>query len=140
MNCGIHAEREAVGMCVDCGTYICQICLNKEAGKMYCDTCAQMRARSRTVASHQPVQTYTPPQQAVTVLADKNKIAAGVLALVFGGFGVHKFYLGEIGWGVMYALFFWTGIPAFAGFIEGIVYLSMREEKFAQKYGSVMRR
>ena len=138
MNCGIHAEREAVGMCVDCGTYICQICLNKEAGKMYCDACAQMRA-SISGPSSRPLQPYASSQQSITVITDKNKVAAGVLALVLGSFGAHKFYVGEIRWGIAYFLFSWTFIPMFAGWIEGLIYLSMQDERFAQKYGSVLR-
>ncbi len=41
-----------------------------------------------------------------------------VLAFFLGSFGAHKFYVGEIGLGVLYALFFWTGIPGLVGFIE----------------------
>ena len=44
-------------------------------------------------------------------LAKKNKVIAAILALLFGGLGLHKFYLGKILWGVIYLLFCWTGIP-----------------------------
>ncbi|MEN9251499.1 MAG: NINE protein [Thermostichales cyanobacterium BF4_bins_65] len=64
----------------------------------------------------------------------KNKVVAFVLAWFFGSFGVHKFYLGEIGWGVIYLLFFWTFIPAIVSFIEGIIYLVMSDEKFNRLY------
>ncbi len=64
----------------------------------------------------------------------KSKIAAGIFAILLGGLGVHKFYLGQIGWGLVYLLFFWTGIPAIAGLIEGILYLTSDEETFRQKY------
>jgi TM2 domain-containing membrane protein YozV len=50
-----------------------------------------------------------------------NKIAYVVLAIVIGDFGIHKFYAGKIGLGIVYLLFFWTGIPAIIGLIEGIV-------------------
>jgi len=36
----------------------------------------------------------------------KNKIVAGFLALFFGIFGVHRFYLGRRFWGVMHMLLF----------------------------------
>jgi len=26
-------------------------------------------------------------------------------------FGVHRFYLGDVAWGIGYLVFFWTGIP-----------------------------
>ncbi|MCR8657829.1 TM2 domain-containing protein [Paenibacillus endoradicis] len=69
------------------------------------------------------------------MVATKSKVAAGVLAILFGGLGVHKFYLGNIVLGIIYLLFFWTYIPAVIGFIEGIIYLCTSDEKFARKYG-----
>ena len=65
---------------------------------------------------------------------EKNKIAAGLLGIFLGGFGIHKFYLSQIGMGVVYLVFFWTFIPAIVGFIEGIIYLTMSDEAFARKY------
>ncbi|MEO0234510.1 MAG: TM2 domain-containing protein [candidate division WOR-3 bacterium] len=65
----------------------------------------------------------------------KNKITAGILAILLGGFGVHKFYLGQIGWGIVYLLFCWTGIPEIIGLIEGIIYLTMNDQAFCEKYG-----
>jgi TM2 domain-containing membrane protein YozV len=50
--------------------------------------------------------------------ASKNEVVGALLAFFFGVFGIHKFYLGQTGWGIVYAIFFWTGIPAIAGFIE----------------------
>lgn len=68
-------------------------------------------------------------------LCEKNKIVAGLLALFLGGFGIHKFYLGRVGLGIVYLLFCWTGIPTIIAFIEGILYFCMSEEKFIKKYG-----
>jgi hypothetical protein len=59
---------------------------------------------------------------------------AGILALVLGFIGAHKFYLGAWGWGLLYLMFFWTWIPAIIAFIEGIVYLTMDEGQFNLKY------
>jgi TM2 domain-containing membrane protein YozV len=61
-------------------------------------------------------------------------VAAIFLALLLGGVGAHKFYLGQTGWGVLYLLFCWTFIPAIVGLIEGIVYATISDERFAQKY------
>lgn len=63
----------------------------------------------------------------------KSKITAGVLGILLGGLGIHKFYLGKIGMGLIYLLFFWTYIPAIAGIIEGIVYLCSSDENFQIK-------
>jgi TM2 domain-containing membrane protein YozV len=65
----------------------------------------------------------------------KSRIAAALLAFFLGGFGIHKFYLGRVGQGIIYLLFCWTLIPAFISFIEFIVYLTMTDEAFEQKYG-----
>ncbi|MCJ7533121.1 MAG: TM2 domain-containing protein [Anaerolineales bacterium] len=65
----------------------------------------------------------------------KSRITAGILAILLGDFGIHKFYLGKIGQGIVYLIFCWTGIPAIIGLVEGILYLLMKDEEFAQKYG-----
>ncbi len=63
----------------------------------------------------------------------KNKVVAGVLAILLGSLGVHKFYLGQTGKGILYLLFCWTGIPAFVGFVEGILYLVSNDHNFQVK-------
>lgn len=65
----------------------------------------------------------------------KSKLASALLAIFLGDFGAHKFYLGRPGMGILYLLFFWTGIPAVIGIIEGIIYLLQSEETFQEKHG-----
>jgi hypothetical protein len=72
---------------------------------------------------------------AITSPGGRNRVAAGLFALLLGGFGIHKFYLGKTGQGILYLFFCWTFIPAILGFIEGIVYLTNSDEEFAAKYG-----
>jgi hypothetical protein len=64
----------------------------------------------------------------------KSKIAAGLLGIFLGGIGIHKFYMGKVGMGILYLLFCWTGIPALVGFIEGIIYLASNEHNFCIKH------
>lgn len=64
----------------------------------------------------------------------KSKVAAGILAILLGGIGVHKFYLGKVGTGILYLCFCWTGIPAILGLIEGIMYLCSSDENFQLKH------
>jgi TM2 domain-containing membrane protein YozV len=78
----------------------------------------------------QPVVVQAPPSP-----SSKDRTSAGIMALLVGGIGIHKFYLGQGGWGVIYLLFCWTGIPAIVAFIEGIQYLSMSDEQFARRFG-----
>jgi TM2 domain-containing membrane protein YozV len=66
----------------------------------------------------------------------KNKIAAALLAFFLGSFGVHKFYLGKTGWGLVYLLFCWTFIPGFVAFIESVLLLFMSDTRFDEKYNS----
>lgn len=63
------------------------------------------------------------------------KLAAVLFALLLGCFGAHKFFLGKTGMGILYLLFCWTGIPGIVSLIEGILYVAMSEEEFAEKYG-----
>ena len=65
----------------------------------------------------------------------KDKTTAGVLGILLGTFGAHKFYLGETGKGLLYLLFCWTYIPAIVGLVEGIQYLSMDQDEFQHQYG-----
>jgi TM2 domain-containing membrane protein YozV len=64
----------------------------------------------------------------------KSKVIAGILAILLGGIGVHKFYMGKIGKGILYLVFCWTMIPSLIGLIEGIMYLVQDEEKFHARY------
>ena len=48
----------------------------------------------------------------------RDEIVGVLLALFLGTFGVHHFYLRRTGLGILYACFFWSGIPAILGFIE----------------------
>lgn len=49
----------------------------------------------------------------------RSRNVAGVLAIMTGAIGLHKFYLGQWKKGIFYVLFFWTGIPGLLGLLEG---------------------
>ena len=79
--------------------------------------------------------------------SDKNKLAAGLLAIFLGGLGIHKFYLGFTGPGLVYLLINTVGmaitwillfipniILGVLAFIEGIIYLTKTDEEFEQLY------
>jgi len=70
----------------------------------------------------------------LTPMGGPSRLAAALFAILLGGIGIHKFYLGRVGWGIVYLIFCWTGIPMIVGIIEGIVYLTMSDEAFAAKY------
>ncbi len=64
----------------------------------------------------------------------KNKVLYGVLGIVMGGVGVHKFYMGKTTAGVLSCVFCWTGIPAIIGLVEGIVGLTQTDAEFEDKH------
>ena len=65
----------------------------------------------------------------------KSRVTAGILAILLGGIGVHKFYLNKAGLGVVYILLCWTYIPAIVALVEGIIYLTQTDQDFATKQG-----
>lgn len=65
----------------------------------------------------------------------KSRVVAALLALLLGSLGIHKFYLGKTVLGVIYLIFFWTGIPGLIAWVEAIVYLATSDESWAQKQG-----
>lgn len=80
-------------------------------------------------------------------LGSKNKVTAGVLALLLGSLGIHKFYLGHTGPGLIFLLTNTIGfvltpyfllLPnmalAIIAFAEGIIYLTKSDEEFEQTY------
>lgn len=65
---------------------------------------------------------------------DRNRMVAVALAVLLGFIGFHKFYLGRIWVGVLYAVFCWTGIPLIAGLFDAAILLSMSERDFDARY------
>jgi TM2 domain-containing membrane protein YozV len=64
----------------------------------------------------------------------RNRTVAALLAFFAGGFGIHKFYLGQNGWGILYLLFCWTFIPGIIAFFEFIGLLVMSDQAFDAQY------
>lgn len=68
------------------------------------------------------------------------RITAGILAIVFGVFGVHKFYLGFPGNGSLFlfitlaSFFMLAPLAAIIGLIEGLLYLLKSDRDFYQDY------
>ena len=64
------------------------------------------------------------------------KIAAGVCGILIGGFGVHRFILGDTNGGLIrLAISVVTcGLGGIIGFVEGIIYLTKSDEDFYQTY------
>ena len=67
---------------------------------------------------------------------ENKKILAGVMGILFGGFGVHKFILGYTNEGLIQIgiTVVTCGMGSILGFIEGIIYLTKSDEEFYQTY------
>ena len=70
------------------------------------------------------------------IYRDNKKVLAGVLAIMLGSFGIHKFILGYTKEGVLQILmsFFSCGLASVIPFVEGIIYLTKSDEEFYQIY------
>jgi TM2 domain-containing membrane protein YozV/ribosomal protein L40E len=111
--------------------------MQKAADEKYCSECGAVIRAKAEICPKCGVRQFPPPGTVTAATPDgKSRLAAALLALFLGGFGIHKFYLGRIGWGIVYLLFCWTFIPAIIGFIEGILLLVMSEGDFTRRYGT----
>lgn len=100
----------------------------RSPGEKFCHSCGETINKRAVICPKCGV-----PQQ-TTVEAPKSKLVAGVLGILLGSLGAHKFYLGQIGLGILYVVFSWTGIPALIGLIEGIIYLISSDKKWAERF------
>ena len=136
--------------CSQCGASI-------DFGALSCKYCGEAVPQQQTPPQQPPQQPqyaqppqyvqqpqYAQPQQAPYFQQPmspidpswpiKSKVTAGILGILLGGIGIHKFYMGKVGLGIVYLLFCWTYVPALIGFIEGIVYLTSSDHNFQMKH------
>ncbi len=111
LKCG-HALRSKQNYCYHCG-------VQTDSEQVICVKCGV--GFSKSIASD-------------FIGGPKQKLPAALFAILLGSFGVHKFYLESWGWGIVYLIFFWSGIPGFVGIIEGILYLAMNDSAFDVRY------
>lgn len=112
-NCGKQVPDLAV-VCVSCGC-------NPKAGSKFCQACGAETVWQLAYCAKcgMPLTTVPPPDA-------RSRIAAGLLGVFLGGFGVHRFYLGYIGVGIaqIFVTLCTCGLGAIWGFIEGILILT----------------
>lgn len=68
--------------------------------------------------------------------SDSTKILCGIMGILFGGLGIHRFILGDVGGGVLRIVITLVtcGVGSLIGFVEGIIYLTKSDQEFRQIY------
>ena len=67
---------------------------------------------------------------------ENKKLIAGILAIIIGSLGIHKFILGYTKEGIIQIVLtvVTCGLAGIIGLIEGIIYLTKSDEEFYQTY------
>ncbi len=108
-NCGEQVDPNAK-VCVKCGCETLK-------GKYYCNNCGEATDENASICSKCGI--------ALKNGGSRSKMVAGLLGLFLGSLGVHRFYLGYIGIGILQIVvtIVTCGIGSLWGFIEGILIL-----------------
>lgn len=116
-NCGNQLD-DAVASCPNCGTV-------RGVGNNFCPNCGAKVATGAAFCATCGMQ-FAQPAMQPNATVQKSKIAAGLLGLFLGGWGVHNFYLGFTTKAVIQLILtiFTCGIASLWGFIEGIMILA----------------
>ncbi len=112
----------------------------EETDEKFCAECGTVIKNKSEICPKCGVRQIAQPSTlnlGAVALNGKNRIAAALFAFMLGAVGGHKFYLGKVGMGFVYLIFFWTFIPAIIAFVELILFLTMSDEEFTQKHGQV---
>jgi len=96
-------------MCAYCGKPFCADCLVEVNGRMYCKAdLGHVIDEAKASGAHAPainisnVNTNTNTNNMGMVYAHKSKIVALILCIFFGTLGIHRFYVGKIGTGILW--------------------------------------
>ena len=87
---------------------------------------------------------YSQPTYASPTMGTKDHVAAGLLAILLGWLGIHKFYLGYntsgfimLGVSILGGIITFSlaaGVMCIIGIVEGILYLTKSQSEFEQMY------
>ena len=124
MVCTNHPQMEATGFCVYCGKPFCSDCLVEVKGRLYCKADIGNvidEARNSTASHASPINIVNTNTNAYGFAPSKSRIVAFLLCLFMGCMGIHRFYVGKIGSGLLY--FFTCGFFGIGWFFDLLLIL-----------------
>lgn len=67
---------------------------------------------------------------------ESKRVLAGVMGILLGGLGVHRFVIGDTSGGIIRLVLsvVTCGAAGLIGLIEGIIYLTKTDEQFVREY------
>jgi TM2 domain-containing membrane protein YozV/RNA polymerase subunit RPABC4/transcription elongation factor Spt4 len=142
LNCGEEINENAE-ICTECGVNQAQLPEGSHGDRgeseKYCRECGELINKQSEICPECGVRQEVGTGQGDSS-SNSDQVTAGVLAILLGGIGVHKFYQGNNKLGILYLCFSWTFIPAIIAFIEGILILMADEDEYEEKYadGSIL--
>lgn len=105
MKCYYHDDKEVVAACTECGRFICEECKVNINGKAVCKVCVENGAfnsnqgYNRYNYSGMNQQGYN--NYYARKSTQKSWLVTLLLCLFVGTVGVHRFYVGKIGTGIL---------------------------------------
>ncbi|HEY8187354.1 MAG TPA: NINE protein [Pyrinomonadaceae bacterium] len=120
--------------CTKCGAV-------NDSTAQYCVSC---QAPLSPVGGYQPMQSVNQsgsgPITDWKAMGGDKKIVSGIVAILLGAFGIHKFILGYNTEGIIMLVItvvtcgIFSFVPAVIGIVEGIIYLTKTDEEFVRTY------
>lgn len=118
-----------MSFCTQCGT--------RSTGAAFCSSCGAPQSQGASGSVFPPpVVTSGQSSLAAHSGVQSKKTLTGIMGIVLGGFGIHKFILGYTTEGILQIVItiFTCGLGSLIGLVEGIIYLTKSDEEFVQTY------